>query len=121
VSSELTTVQILDQLAAKLAKKRRLARITRAELALEAGVDLEVVDRIEHGRPVAHDDLVAVLEVVAAGRPIPRHVPAPRGELSPEQLGQVDGQVATPDTQTARGLPPARVGGLVLLRPQTSN
>lgn len=94
--SEITPVELLDQLASKLAKRRRLAHITRADLAFEAGVDLEVIERIETGRPVAHDDLTAVLDVVAAGRrPAQLQVPAPRGEASADQLTPPVRSIAT--------------------------
>ena len=74
------TVEQLDMIAARIAKKRRLAHITRGDLAYEAGVTIEVVERIEQGRPVAHDDLLAVLHRMEELRAAEISVPGPRTE-----------------------------------------
>jgi len=75
-----TSVEYLDQIAARISKRRRLARITRGELAFEAGVGLDVIERIESGRPVAHDDLIAVIDGIEHRRAGVVHVPTPRTE-----------------------------------------
>jgi len=98
VPIEESTVVQRDQLAARLAKKRRLAHITRAGLAQEAGVGLEVIERIETGRPVAHADLVAVLDTIANSQSRseqPPQVPEPRLEPTAEQLGQAAYEAVT--------------------------
>ena len=77
------SVEYLDQIAARIAKRRRLARITRGELAFEAGVGLEVIERIETGRPVAHDDLIAVIDGIEHRRASLVHIPTPRSESVP--------------------------------------
>ena len=76
------SVEYLDQIAARISKRRRLARITRGELAFEAGVGLEVIERIETGRPVAHDDLIAVIDGIEHLRSGELHIPTPRTESS---------------------------------------
>jgi len=83
VQPDLTHLQDLDQLAARIAKKRRLAHITRRDLAFEAGVALDVIERIETGRPVAHEDLIAVLDTIAAVTTAEIRIPAPRAEQDP--------------------------------------
>ena len=81
------SVEQLDQIANRIAKERRLAHITRGDLAFEAGVSLEILEQIERGRPVAHEDLIAVLDVVAgARRRAETYVPQPRTESMPSQV-----------------------------------
>lgn len=72
-------VEDLTILAARLQKGRRLAQLTRGELAVEAGVDVEVVDRMETGRIVSDEDRDSVLAVVAVHTtPSALHIPQQR-------------------------------------------
>lgn len=74
-------VEDLTVLAARLHKGRRLAQMTRGELADEAGVDPEVVERMETGRVVSDEDRDSVMAVVAAHTtPTALHIPQPRTE-----------------------------------------
>lgn len=74
-------VEDLTLLAARVQKGRRLADLTRGELAVEAGVRRDVVDRIETGRVVSDEDRESVLAVVAAHTtPTALHIPQPRSE-----------------------------------------
>lgn len=86
---ETSSAEELTQLATRVSKKRRLARITRADLAFEAGISMETVERIESGRPVAPEDLLAVLDAIAgAGAPWANaRVPAQRSAPPEESSG----------------------------------
>lgn len=72
-------IEDLTALAARVAKRRRLARLTRPGLAQEAGVPPDVVTRIENARVVSDADVYAVLGILQ------RH--APVGEPAPRQWG----------------------------------
>ena len=77
------SIEQLDQIAARVAKQRRLAHITRGDLAFEAGGGHEVGERIETGRPVAPEDLIAVLHGIEQRREGELHIPAPRTDPMP--------------------------------------
>ena len=82
-----SSIETLDKLATKLAKKRRLAQVTRGDLALEAEVSVDVIERIETGRPVAYEDLVAVLDTIDRAQALAGlRVPQPRTEASPDDI-----------------------------------
>jgi len=74
-------VEELDVLAARLAKGRRLAHLSRQDLATESGVALAVVERMETGRVVPDEDRDKVLAVLAEHTtPEALHIPHPRSE-----------------------------------------
>jgi len=74
-------VEDLTLLAARLHKGRRLAQLTRGELAVEAGVDPDVVERMETGRVVSDADRDSVMAVVALHTtPTALQIPHPRAE-----------------------------------------
>jgi hypothetical protein len=81
VQPDENSVEYLDQIAARIAKRRRLARITPASLAVAAGVGLDVSHRLATGPPVAHDDLIAVIDGIEHRRS-GVHIPTPRTESS---------------------------------------
>jgi len=75
------SIEDLTVLAARLQKGRRLRQLTRGELAVEAGVDIEVVDRMETGHVVSDEDREAVLAVVGApATAAALHIPQQRTE-----------------------------------------
>lgn len=77
-------VEELNVLAARLAKGRRLAHLSRSDLATESGVDLEVVERMETGHVVPDEDRAKVLAVLAEHTtPEALHLPRPRSEALP--------------------------------------
>jgi len=74
-------VEDLTLVAARLHKARRLAQLTRGELAVEAGVDPDVVERMETGRVVSDEDRDSVMAVVALHTtPTALKIPQPRAE-----------------------------------------
>ena len=82
-------VEELDVLAARLAKGRRLAHLSRSDLATESGVEIEVVERMETGRVVPDEDQAKVLAVLAEHTTAEAlHIPRPRSEASLEWRAQ---------------------------------
>jgi len=82
-------VEELDVLAARLAKGRRLAHLSRSDLATESGVDLEVVERMETGRVVPDEDQAKVLAVLGEHTTAEAlHIPQPRSETPFEWRAQ---------------------------------
>lgn len=77
IEGELTDQAVLDEVGRRLARVRLERNIGQSELAVEAGVGLATVQRLERGRSVALTSLIRVLRALDLLETLDRAVPEP--------------------------------------------
>ncbi|HEV2284425.1 MAG TPA: helix-turn-helix domain-containing protein [Steroidobacteraceae bacterium] len=92
ITPELTDAAVLEELGARLVRRRIDAGLTQAQLAEEAGVSKRTVERIEAGRSTDFAMLLRTLRALKALDALDQMVP----DLQPGPLALLRGHGRTP-------------------------